>query len=98
MVIPQNITAGDYRMRVEVIDLRNAATNGNLDPSMGPHFYVNCAMLTVTNAGTGTGTTKPSLVAIESVYKNSKGLFIDGSNPGQAAAFKIPGPSAYPSS
>ncbi|KAF5346399.1 hypothetical protein D9758_012751 [Tetrapyrgos nigripes] len=85
--IPDNLKAGNYLLRHEIISLQGAASVG------GAEFYPSCAQVKVG----GDGTASPSsdeLVSLPGAYKDTdKGIELDVYTNFKASAYKFPGPA-----
>ncbi|KAJ2488357.1 hypothetical protein IWW37_004857 [Coemansia sp. RSA 2050] len=82
--IPEDIPAGNYLMRTEVIALHQADDEGKAE------FYPNCAQIKLISEGTA----KPKGYAIPGIYSpKDPGLLIDIYS--KVTSYKIPGPPMY---
>jgi hypothetical protein len=83
LTIPENLKAGNYLLRSELISLQRAAIQGDAE------FYPNCAQLTVGGSGTGV---PDSTVSFPGEYApTDKGVFIDVYN-ADLKNYVFPGP------
>ncbi|KAJ2324997.1 hypothetical protein GGI00_005163 [Coemansia sp. RSA 2681] len=95
--MPDDLPAGDYIFRAEVIDLTFAGKTYGDDPTMGPQFYPDCIKYTVTG---GKNPREPTegLVAIADAYQpTDQGLLLnltaEGKPPG--GKYTVPGPALH---
>jgi cellulase len=87
--LPTCVAPGDYLMRVEIIALHNAYSQG------GAQFYMECAQIRVTGSGTNTGS---NTVSFPGAYSASHaGIMLniyDGTKPNNGGRpYSIPGPA-----
>lgn len=88
--LPSCVAPGDYLMRVEILALHSAYSQGQAQ------FYMGCAQIRVTGSGTKTGS---DLVQFPGAYKaTDPGILINiygtgGSPNNNGQPYTIPGPS-----
>lgn len=87
--MPTCVAPGDYLMRVELIALHNAYSQG------GAQFYMECAQIRITGSGTNSGSNFVSFPGAYSATHPGIQLNIyDGSKPNNGGRpYSIPGPS-----
>jgi cellulase len=86
--MPTCVAPGDYLMRVELLALHSAGSQG------GAQFYMECAQIKVTGSGTNKGS---NFVSFPGAYKaNDPGIQVsiyDTKGQPYPASYKIPGPT-----
>ncbi|KAJ2671493.1 hypothetical protein GGI25_005482 [Coemansia spiralis] len=85
VTIPNDIEAGEYLLRTEIIALHNARVLG------GAQFFPNCVQLTVT----GGGNSSPAGVALPGAYKATDPGILYSRSATNNSKYVIPGPAIY---
>ncbi|KAI9504835.1 glycoside hydrolase, partial [Coemansia spiralis] len=85
VTIPNDIEAGEYLLRTEIIALHNARVLG------GAQFFPNCVQLIVT----GGGNSSPAGVALPGAYKATDPGILYSRSATNNSKYVIPGPAIY---
>ncbi|KAJ1719655.1 hypothetical protein LPJ53_005623 [Coemansia erecta] len=93
VTIPENLKAGNYLLRAEVIGLQLAGELYGTSTTAGAQFYMNCVHLTVT----GNGKVVPSGEGLfsfpsDTYLATSPGIYYKETDP---TKYQFPGPAVY---